>query len=500
MWRMFAMVINGQGLPLSVRKHLNTPDLLLAAAKTINHFKLSFRRNSRIDLIAGQTPVLRVLEETVTTLSLWIAKSVLGEKRKLQMYIIHHLMQHGVTKHVILHTNDHYILSKVLYEGGCLSKLYRENTWNDDDDDEEGSPAKHLKLYPYVLYGNVHTCTGCPNRVIEHLELEDCSLRSLRNLTKILPSCSRLTALTVRSKYPFQFSDVLDFTKALKQLFQHSDASLSRLSIYSLSYPSLLSLLLHAYPRLMELNVEFDNVFVEKLPLAKDTSELPLEHLSVKMNQQLTDLVFLLSVLRRCPHLVTLHVKGMRLLTPYSQKELLTTLSESNGRLTSLDLMDLNLSDCFHQILTLLRVCKLEELHLHDCRLLERHSNKQQVLWLLVEALKAVPSLRKLTLSQNRLACNVHVVAELFSGPMPSSLEYLDLRLNFIQPDDLLHFAEALTPHPPPHRLTLNLTYNMGVRDKDRWNAALDKLRPFCQLVSDDWDSSNMMADHISNM
>nr|XP_057928461.1 leucine-rich repeat-containing protein 41-like isoform X2 [Doryrhamphus excisus] len=522
MWRMFAMVINDQSLPQSVRKHLNTPDILLTAAKSINHFKLSFKRNSRIDLIVGQTPVLRVLEETVTTLSLWLEKIVLGEERRLQMYIIHRLMKHGVTKHVVLRTDYHYILSKVLFEGGCLSKHHREDTWNDEGE-EEGSPAKLLKMNPDVLDQNVRTCTGCPNRVIEHLELADCSLRSLKNLTKILPSCSHLTALTVRGKNTFQFSDVLDFTKALKQLFQHSDASLRRLSIYSLSYLSLLSLLLHAYPRLKELNVEFDNVFQEKLPLWKDTGlcfdqcgsfsrrrllcpnhpagELPLSRLSVEMHQDLlTAPNFLVSVLRCCPHLVTLHVKGMRLLIPYSQKELLNTLSEYNGNLTSLYLTDLNLSDCFHELLTLLRVCKLEELHLHDCRLLERHSDKQAVMVLLVKALKAVPCLRKLTLSENRLACNVHMLAELFSGPAPSSVEYLDLRLNFIQPADLLLFAEALTTHPPPNRLTLNLAYNMGVRDKRSWNAALDKLRPFCQLVFNDWDSRNLMADHISNM
>ncbi|XP_054644876.1 uncharacterized protein LOC129188429 isoform X4 [Dunckerocampus dactyliophorus] len=478
MGKMFEIAMNGQGLPQSVGKHLNTPTLLMAAAKTINHFKLSSGLGSGIDLAALETPVLGVLEQTVTTLSVWIDKRLPVQMKKSQMYIIHRLIQHGVTKHVILRTDDHDLLYKVLFEGGCLNKLQRKVARN-----TEGSSQ------------TVPKCSGCPNKVIEHLELEECSSKVLKKLIEILPWCSHLTALTVRHTSPIAVSDMLDFTKALEQLFQSSDTSLSRLSIEPMLCASLLRFLLHAYPRLTELNVEFGNHAMEELPPPNDTNELPLEHLSVKLNQLLTSPDLLLSVLRRCPHLVTLRVGGVYLPAPFSQTELLTTLSESNGCLTSLHLMDLNLSDCFHQMLTVLRVCKLEELHLHDCRLLEQQSDKQEALQLLVDALKAAPSLRKLTLTQNRLARDVHVLAELFTGPTPSSVEYLDLRHNLILPSDIVRFAEVLTTHPPPQRLTLDLTYNLG--DGYEWNAAVDKLRPFCQRVANDWEFSNLMSSLI---
>ncbi|XP_054644874.1 uncharacterized protein LOC129188429 isoform X2 [Dunckerocampus dactyliophorus] len=489
MGRIFEMVINELYIPSIFGKHLNNPNVLLPAAKSINHFKLSCGPNTRIDLIAGQTPVLNVLEKTVTRFSLWIDKSVLRQKGKSLMYIIHRLMQHGVTKHIILRTDDKDILSKVLFEGGCLSRLHRENVWNEEEDEEEEEALKdaHFQMYPYIRYQNIHTCIGCPNRFIEHLELEDCSPKIFNQLTKILPLCSRLSALTLRSRSPIPVSDMLDFTKALEQLFQCSDASLRHLSIDPMSCPSLLSFLLSAYPRLTELNVNFGNFFMEELPLANNTSKLLLQRLSVKVCGQLTSPAFLLSLLRRCPHLVTLHLEGVHLPAPYSQKDLLTTLSESNGRLTSLHLMNLNLSDCFHQMLTMLRVCKLEELRLHSCHLLVQQSNKQEALRLLVDALKAVPSLRKLILTQNYFARDVHVLAELFTGPAPSSVEYLDLRHNLILPSGMLRFAEVLTTHPPPQRLTLDLTYNQG-NNRYEWNAVVDKLRPFCQRVAYDWE------------
>nr|XP_057928466.1 uncharacterized protein LOC131129206 isoform X2 [Doryrhamphus excisus] len=358
MGRILEMVINELYIPPIFVKHMNNPNVLLPAAKSIKHFQLHCEPKTRIDLIAGQTPVLHVLEKTVTRLSLWIDKSVLSQKEKSLMYIIHRLMQHGVTKHLILRTDDHDILSKVLFEGGCLSKPHRENICNEEE--EEALTDARFQMYPYILCTqNIQTCTGCPNRFIEHLELEDCSPKILNELTKILPSCSRLTALTLSSRSPIPVSDMLDFTKALEQLFQCSDASLSHLSIDPMSCPALPSFLLNAYPRLTELNVQFGNFFMEELPLTNNTSQLSLERLSIKVYGRVTSPAFLLSVLRRCPGLVTLHLEGVHL-PAHSQKDILTTLSESNGRLTSLHLKNMDLSNCFHQMLTVLRVCKLE--------------------------------------------------------------------------------------------------------------------------------------------
>lgn len=56
-------------------------------------------------------------------------------------------------------------------------------------------------------------------------------------------------------------------------------------------------------------------------------TELPLEKLTVKVAELQTDLHFITSVLRRSPHLTSLHIAGLRLPSGCSQGQLLTTLS-----------------------------------------------------------------------------------------------------------------------------------------------------------------------------
>lgn len=56
-------------------------------------------------------------------------------------------------------------------------------------------------------------------------------------------------------------------------------------------------------------------------------TELPLEKLTVKVAELQTDLHFITSVLKRSPHLTSLHIAGMRLPTGSSQSQLLTKIS-----------------------------------------------------------------------------------------------------------------------------------------------------------------------------
>lgn len=304
----------------------------------------------------------------------------------------------------------------------------------------------------------------------------------------------------------FKESDVLDVATALQQLSESSSSSLLHLSIGLLPHVGLMQTLLTASPKLTSLYVEFQTVLWEPQlnvdhpgTAEPDTSELGLEKLTVKVTQLQTDLNFWISVLRRCPHLTYLHLAGMRLPTGSSHSQLLSTLSESSRCLKVLNFEDMKLCDCLPNILKLLRVCMLEELSLNDCRLLEKCKNPEKSLVELVTALK-MPSLRSLSLAQNRLAKNVCMLAELFSGPSKSSLRHLDIRSNFIQPADLMVFAQRLRIHHPPHRLTLDLRKNPGDRDPDAWNTALKRLQSFFFLLVEGWKSTDTMVDHISNM
>ncbi|XP_044054508.1 leucine-rich repeat-containing protein 41 isoform X2 [Siniperca chuatsi] len=540
--------------------NLNTPSFLWAAAKCIKHFLLTTSIHEPLQsLTAEQRPLLNLLEKRIR--SVGVSQSIDLSKRKTQtaLYVLHRLLDHGVAKELVVHVQCPIMLAWLLHGRGsqyvnpelknlmqskkasCITQAASASadgascspgleTRASEDQDDEVTPCKRSKLDSVsveeeeesgkanftldlqVLCQTLSPCDGpsagaCPWGQIDCLEIRQCGSDSLRVLNSALPTFFCLRSLTLHSISIFRDLDVLGLARALKQLSESSRSSLTDLSISVLPYTKLMEVLLDACPNVTSLHVEVQTVmwgsrFSPHHPrtAASDMSELPLEKLTVKVAELQTDLHFVTSVLRRSPHLTSLHVAGMRLPTGSSQSQLLTTLSESNHFLRSLNLEDLKLSDCLPEILNLLRDCKLEVLRFNDCRLLEKWSDKEESLQQLVAALKTVPSLHTLSLAQNRLAKNVCVLAELFSGSSPSSVKRLDISSNFIQPAELLEFAKRLRTHCPPHRLTLDLRKNPGDRDSDTWNTALKGLRPFCVPLVEGWKSTDSMADHISNM
>ncbi|KAK5869427.1 hypothetical protein PBY51_024143 [Eleginops maclovinus] len=531
--------------------NLNTPSFLLTAAKCIKYFLLDTTVES---LTADRRHLLKLLEKGIRTVC--VSKCMDLSDRTTDLFVLHRLLDHGVARKVVMDVQCSLMLSWILLHRGsqfvspelrCLMQkkmatcnlqaysasadrascsLCIRTAASEDQDDH--IPCKRLKLDCVeekesgkanrsvdlqVLCQSFAPSEGpsagaCPLGRIESLEIRKCRSDSFAVLNNALPTCFYLRSLTLHSIATFRDTDVLGLAKALKQLTESSRCSLTELSISILPYTGLVEFLLDANPNLTSLHVEIQTAMVGSRLLLHhpgaedpDMPELPLEKLSVKVAElQQTDLHFIRTVLRHCPHLTSLHVAGMRLPTGSSQNLLLSTLSGSNRLLTSLHLEDVKLSDCLPEILNLLRDCKLEELRLNDCRLLERWSDKQESLHQLVTALKMLPSLHTLSLAQNRIAKHVCVLADLFSGPSPSPLKRLNISSNFILPAELLEFSKRLRRHPPPQRLTLDLRKNPGDRDPDTWSSALQKLQPFCVSLVEEWSSSNTMADYISNM
>ncbi|XP_061153818.1 uncharacterized protein lrrc41 [Syngnathus typhle] len=523
---MFAQRLRRPYVDLDIWNHMDLPTFLSTAVKYVKHVTLSSDMELAVNLTAGD-PLLSSLEKTVESLKLeWTDSSTSRDLDELFTFLVHRFLDHGVVKHVsvnsafgcfltwLFYDRDH-VYKTAVEQQRCLINIRYDSEESMDSkefEDENGPPAKHLKTDKTVSL-RFHCCevsypgcvTPCPVGKIQSLTVTDCNLDMMKELVQILPTLDSLTTLTL--ELPFLACVERDLTILLEDTLTTALASLSsrpRRCLRRVSIPSmqctedLLFNLLQAYLELKELHV--GAVVYAYKNKKKFKGELELEHLSVNLYEDQRDAKFLLTVLRVCPRLVSLHISGMRLPTGHSLKELLNTLTESNILLTSLSLLDLNLSDCLEEIIKLLSVCKLEELHLKDCRLLDCAVDKAESLRQLVDALKTLPSLRKLTLSHNRLAKDVHVLAQLFSGPAPSSLEYLHVGANFIQPADLLLLAEALSSHPPQRQLTLDLTTNPGDRDVNTWKAALDKLRPFCRCLTNEWNSKNTMADYISNM
>ncbi|XP_061635145.1 uncharacterized protein lrrc41 isoform X2 [Phyllopteryx taeniolatus] len=522
---MFAELLCTSTLDMDVWKNVSFPTFVSTAIKSVNHVTFSSDMRPYVDLTSGEPTLLHSLEKTVEKLRVVLKDELMSrDMSQLLFFMIHRLLDHGAVKHLSLSSPFVNFLTWLL---GYRGHRYRPLTeWQNNEtlglgttkgfpydeyleelDDEDGPSIKLRRMGASYCEPPRYHCKDCypsrmtpyPDSKIESLELTVRFPEQLADIIKILPTFDSLTSLTLRSWSRIPISHIHDLAKALQSLASRPHRSLRRLAVCLLPCMSLLGVLLKAYRELKELDVEFETARFRRI-CEEIEGELPLERLSFQSDEGRLEHAFLLNTLTLCPRLVSLHVSSIRLFTGCHLKELLNTLAESNVCLTSLSLADLNLSDCLEEIVKVLRVCKLEELELHACRLLECAVDKAESLRQLVDALKALPSLRKLTLSLNRLAKHVHVLAGLFSRPAPSSLEYLNVRANFIQPADLQVFAEALRSHPPLSKLTLDVTDNPGDRDADTWNAALNKLRPFCHLRTNWWNSRNAMADHVSNM
>ncbi|XP_074523755.1 leucine-rich repeat-containing protein 41 [Halichoeres trimaculatus] len=536
--------------------YLNSPSFLWAAAKCVSEFLLEPGISNCLQpLTAGQRPLLNLFEKRMTRLGISQALDLSNKKSQVALYVFHRLVDHGVANKLFIHNNCPIVLAWLLHgrgsqyehpelmnlmhtrKGSCksqdapartngasrsISPAGRTLETLDDEakpckyprtsfvltEKEEESGTTNFDLDPQVLCQTFAPCDAppagaCLRGQIECLEFSNCRPEAFGVLNCVLPTFFCLRSLILHSFSTFKDSDVFALARALKQLSESPSSSLTDLSISPLPYTKLLEVLLNANPKLKSLHVESHSVVPWRLVTEPDlsgTNDLLLEKLTVKVTELLTDLQLFMSVLRCSPHLTTLHLAGLRLPTSSSLSPLLSTLSESNRCLKSLHLEDMKLSDCLPEIVRLLKNCNLEELRLKDCRLLEQWSDKEASLRQLVSALKEVPSLHTLSLAQNRLAKKVCVLAELFSGPSPSSVKRLDISSNFIRPAELLELAETLRTHRLPHKLILDLRKNPGDRDPDTWETALKTLRPFCRLLVEDWVSTNTMADHISNM
>ncbi|GAA6082948.1 leucine-rich repeat-containing protein 41 isoform X1, partial [Tachysurus ichikawai] len=90
-------------------------------------------------------------------------------------------------------------------------------------------------------------------------------------------------------------------------------------------------------------------------------------------------------------------------------------------------------------------------------------------------------------------------VADLFLEH-PGNIVKLDLSSNFILPADLLEFSQRIEAHHPLCRFTLDLRFNPLNRDPLAKGQALRILRPFCEVLTDEWDFKLAMVDHVSVM
>ncbi|KAI1889333.1 hypothetical protein AGOR_G00178170 [Albula goreensis] len=364
---------------------------------------------------------------------------------------------------------------------------------------------------PFPSFAPLCSLNGevCPEGQIHSLVLQVCKDEISRVVSPLLPSWLCLRSLHFHSDWAIEQADVLGLVEALRLLFESPACSLTDLSIgtVSCSMPvgTLLVQLLTACPALKSLSLEASPI--SPLPGCHPMSTaqpahatgFSLERLSVRFPQESVNLESFALLLKSAPGLTTLHLIGIHL-GGHKLGPLLQSLPESSPELKTLSLEDANLANCHSEVLHLLNNSKLEDVKFKDCRLLEKCQMKEDFLGAFVAALKGLSSLRSLTLSQNRLANSITVLADLFSGNSTCKIQKLDISSNYILPMGLLEFGKLLENRPPPAGLTIDVRFNPLDRDPQVTEQALLKLRPLCHVITDSWNSRTTMADHISVM
>ncbi|XP_057697925.1 leucine-rich repeat-containing protein 41 [Corythoichthys intestinalis] len=500
---MFEQFLARDRLDRDIWTQVNIPSFVTAAVESVKHMTLTSCLNLHPDLTRGKPSPLSRLEKTVESLTLRCANTTLSPMAEKSLFVLlHRFLEHGAVKHLTLASGFlkyvPWLVPKSFEHKYHLNDLFGKPSTKD------GPVAKFRRLnnsrdpWPDAI----NCCKKAwPGLKIQSLELHEGFVRGkwgceMEELIRFLPSFKNLTALTLRSESPIRFHVLEELKDVFRGARGEGDCRLRlcRLSISVMESPWLLPKFVKACKQLRELDVETGSkAMVYHRVTGKGKA---LERLSICMDRQKIKPDFLLDTLRMCPRLVSLHVSCMYLSYLRSQKELLNTLAESNVALTHLSLMDLKLSDCTAELVNLINVCKLEEVTIEDCRLLETSTNKSETLHQLAAALTKLPSLRKLCLARNRLSTDVNQLSQLFSGPASASLESIDIRANYILDSNFEPFAEALISRPTPRRLTLDLRENPISEDLP----ALVRLRPFCHILIGKWRPGLAMADYVANM
>ncbi|XDV36469.1 hypothetical protein PO909_006239 [Leuciscus waleckii] len=497
----------------SYLSNLSDSSILSMTVKHVRVLSLNTSSKNICRLASGDLrPILSALETGVTSLRLLDVNALFKHGRKYVLFILHRLLDHGSVREVVLRRNPdssflRWLMSRHRGPQGSSETSHADGHCSVEHDGELEEPAaKRLALdveeHPEVLCSEFSSFSSpadhCPKGQIQSLDFEVSKCEILTTVSHILPTWVCLHTLHLHSDWLIQEEEMSVLVQSLRRLFLNPGCSLTDLSVSHVCGHTHVISVLRACPTLLSLSLEIcppadRNAHGQQTHFSQ-SKELCLEKLSVKSTGPMSVKCFLPAL--TCAHkLTSLHLTGVHMSSRFFH-----TLAESNPLLKVLNLEDVNLADYHREILPFLEYSVLEDLSLKDCRLLDKCAVKKDFLLPFVEALKGVSSLQSLTLAQNRLASGVIEIANLFSGCRPSKITTLDLSSNFILPAELLEFAQLLETCRPVQRLTLDLRFNPLDRDPEVKGQALRKLIPYCNILTDDWDSRSTMADHISVM
>lgn len=194
--------------------HVGT--FLQTAVKYVNRVTLSSDIDPYVSLLAEE-PLLSGLEKTVESLTLeWTHSQVSRDLAEVLSFLAHRFLDHGVVKHLRLHSHFCNFLTS-LFKERChrykpvMAPHPRESLLNLMSD-EDGPSSKQFR-WDKTVCSVSHRCidfspgyrTRCPDLKIQRLEVTFCLLDHLLDIIDILPTFDSLTSLTLKTPCEWSF-------------------------------------------------------------------------------------------------------------------------------------------------------------------------------------------------------------------------------------------------------------------------------------------------------
>ncbi|XP_063795574.1 leucine-rich repeat-containing protein 41 isoform X2 [Pseudophryne corroboree] len=337
---------------------------------------------------------------------------------------------------------------------------------------------------------------------LHNVPLTKSTCRSLCHLLRSWVSLERLT---------MAYNDLgASITLVLEALAALSRDPSCCLSVFSMSdfttYISTLDLahtLLSTFSGLQLLSLSYDlEHHSDKERSEAGSAEFPenkLKQLELRFPQDPLQAERLVSVLKASPSLIELSLDNATFSCQEDLKNVLLAINEFNPSLRRLSFHDMKMTESHTEIVNLLNHSSLEEIKFSFCRLFEKESG--EFLDQFVSALRRNPSVKILKLCGNRLGNDgLCALADLYAADSLSAIHYLDVSSNCIKPEGLLQFAKKLEGYGEIKLRQLSISQNLLDRDPIMAHGALQSLEGVCCVVSDNWNSSQAFADHVSVM
>uniref|UniRef100_A0A8C5WEM2 Leucine-rich repeat-containing protein 41 n=1 Tax=Leptobrachium leishanense TaxID=445787 RepID=A0A8C5WEM2_9ANUR len=337
---------------------------------------------------------------------------------------------------------------------------------------------------------------------MHNITLSQANCLSLCHLLKSWDSLERLTLA-----YNDLGGNITLILEALSILSNRPGCSLQALALsdFTAYIPTihLTHTILGTFPCLQTLSLSYDTetsisaeIFLET---QTEFTENHLMQLDLRFPQDPLHIERLVPLLQASTSLQELSLDNSSFPDPEIMKDVFRTIAAHNTALKKLSLHDIKLMDAQNELLIFLQNTMIEDVKFSFCRLFERAT--VDFFTRFAAALRKNPYVKILKLCGNRLGNEgLIVMADIYAPDSVSMIHHLDFSSNCIKPEGLLQFAKKLEKYGNPRLKHLSIAQNLLDREPVASREALRCMEGMFCVVSDRWESTQALVDHLSIM